>query len=65
MDYYLAITYQLPNLAHYRYCYLMHDVVRCIYHVIMISTGFMRHEMYDDYYWVSTNEIHKTHATYY
>ena len=21
--------------------------------------------MYDDYYWVSTYEIHKTHATYY
>ena len=23
MDYYLAIAYQLPDLAHYRYCYLM------------------------------------------
>ena len=23
MDYYLAISYQLPGLAHYRYCYLM------------------------------------------
>ena len=23
MDYYLAISYQLPDLAQYRYCYLM------------------------------------------
>ena len=23
MDYYLAISYQLPDLAHYRYCYLL------------------------------------------
>ena len=38
MDYYLAIAYQLPNLAHYRYCYRMHDVARFIYHVIMVGT---------------------------
>ena len=41
------------------------DVVRYIYHVIMVGTMSMIHKMHDDYYWASIYEIHKTHATHY
>ena len=63
MDYYLAISYQLPDLAHYRYCYLM--MLLDAYIMLLWLAMFMIHKMHDDYYWASIYEIHKTHATYY
>ena len=35
-----------------------------VYYYYYGQYRFMRREMYDDYYWVSTYEMHKIHAIY-